>query len=220
MENKQSNDFRYYLTRYTYYLIIAILVSIALIFMPMFDPNGTFKLQMPDSSLGVIAYCLVRVLVGVIVFMIFVSFDKQGKVNIKDDPLYIEAYNILMGLNEKEYIPVSPKTYLAKTYGFKALTLSISTIVGAFVLMECVLTYNYVVLLTYVVSILMSIITGIFQMKKAELYWTEEYNRYAHYVLKKVKEEELMAKQLADQVTKTVKKEECRNDIQNWRYNL
>ena len=109
------------------------------------------------------------------VFTIFVLFDLQGKNNVKDDPKYLTAYNKLYETKDKEYIPLSPSKYKVKTYGLKALTLSINSVLLAFVVMEMVFTYNYMLLISYLISMIMAVIGGVMQMKKAEIYWTEEF---------------------------------------------
>lgn len=182
--------FRDILKKYTYYLIISVLVVIALVFMPMLDTEGVLGVKMPNTALGMTQYIVIRCLVGVIVFLIFVSFNSQGKINVLDDPNYIEAYNLLNSVVDKEYVPMSPKRFLAQTYGIKAMTLAISMTATAFIMMEMILSYNYIILITYLLTIVMSIITGIFQMKKAEIYWTEEYLKYAKYIVRKMNKEE------------------------------
>ena len=109
------------------------------------------------------------------VFTIFVLFDLQGKNNVKDDPKYLTAYKKLYETKDKEYIPLSPSKYKVKTYGLKALTLSINSVLLAFVVMEMVFTYNYMLLISYLISMIMAVIGGVMQMKKAEIYWTEEF---------------------------------------------
>ena len=123
------------------------------------------------------------------VFTIFVLFDLQGKNNVKDDPKYLTAYNKLYETKDKEYIPLSPSKYKIKTYGLKALTLSINSVLLAFVVMEMVFTYNYMLLISYLISMIMAVIGGVMQMKKAEIYWTEEFPLWVDYHILKIEKE-------------------------------
>ena len=175
---------RQWLSKYMYGLIVALIVWVALVLVPMFNTDGMVGLRIPTDPLARTAYFVIRGLVAVLVFMIFVLFDMQGKNNILDDPKYLEAYNLLNTVEDKEYVPVSPAKYKAKTYGFKAVTLSVTTCVTACIMMEMVLSYNWILLASYAMSIICAIINGLIQMKKAEIYWTEEYNKYAKYVVK------------------------------------
>lgn len=179
-----SKKFREWISRYSYGICIAVIVWVALVFVPTLNTDGTVKLNIPSSTFELIAYLLIRGLVAVMVFTIFVLFDMQGKNNILDDPAYLEAYNLLNTVEDKEYKPISPKAYKLKTYGFKAISLSITTTLSAVVIMEMVLSYNWSYLLAYGLSMLTSLISGVMQMKKAEIYWTEEYPKWAHYIVK------------------------------------
>ena len=181
MNNNTNVKIRQFMSKYLYSMLVALIVWIALVLMPMFNTDGMVGFQIPDSTLGRCAYFLIRGLVAVLVFMIFVLFDMQGKTNVLEDPKYLEAYNLLNTIENKEYVPISPAKYKAKTYGFKAVTLSVTTAVSACVIMEMVLTYNWSLLASYGLSILTALINGLIQMKKAEIYWTEEYLKYAHY---------------------------------------
>lgn len=180
--------FRETLKQYMYYGIIAMLVIVALVFLPMLDTDGKMGFEKPTSSLGWVSYIVIRCLVGVITFMIFISFDEQGKVNILNDERYLNAYNKLYSSRMKNYIPMSPTHYKMSTRGFKGLTLSLSMIATAFIVVEVALTYNYSVLLAYGITIFMSLITGIFQMNKASAYWTEEFPLWVDWYIETNKE--------------------------------
>lgn len=180
----KSKKIREWISRYSYGICIAVIVWVALVFVPTLNTDGTVKLNIPSSTFELIAYLLIRGLVAVMVFTIFVLFDMQGKNNILDDPAYLEAYNLLNTVEDKEYKPISPKAYKLKTYGLKAISLSVSTALSAMVIMEMVLTYNWTYLLAYGLSMIAALISGVMQMKKAEIYWTEEYPKWAHYIVK------------------------------------
>ena len=180
----KSKKIREWISRYSYGICIAVIVWVALVFVPTLNTDGTVKLNIPSSTFELIAYLLIRGLVAVMVFTIFVLFDMQGKNNILDDPAYLEAYNLLNTVEDKEYKPISPKAYKLKTYGLKAISLSVSTALSAMVIMEMVLTYNWTYLLAYGLSMITALISGVMQMKKAEIYWTEEYPKWAHYIVK------------------------------------
>lgn len=201
--NNTNVKIRQFMSKYLYSMLVALIVWIALVLMPMFNTDGMIGIQFPDSTLGRCAYFLIRGLVAVLVFMIFVLFDMQGKTNVLEDPKYLEAYNLLNTIESKEYIPVSPAKYKAKTYGVKAVTLSVTTAVSACIIMEMVLTYNWSLLASYGLSILTALINGLIQMKKAEIYWTEEYLKYAHYIKKKEEEHVSLQQQRIQESART-----------------
>jgi hypothetical protein len=205
-DGKNINEkIRYFFSRYMYGLLVAVIVWIALILMPMFNTEGMIGFNIPDTTIGRIAYFTIRGLVAVLVFMIFVLFDMQGKSNVLDTPEYKEAFDLLNTVETKEYIPISPRKYRAKTYGMKAITLSITTAFTACIIMEMVLSYNWSLLASYALSILTACINGCIQMKKAEVYWTEEYLRWAKYIKKheKEKQDDSIQQQGISQSTRT-----------------
>lgn len=180
------NKFREYFKQYMYYGIISALVVVALVFLPMLDTNGAMGFSMPETTLGIIAYVVIRCIVGVITFLIFISFDEQGKVNILEDERYKQAYNKLLVARDKDYIPISPSLYKLRTRGLKGITLSVSMIGTAFIIIECALSYNYSILIAYALTIFMSVITGVFQMMKSSTYWVEEFPRWVDYHLEEI----------------------------------
>lgn len=182
--------FRELFKQYMYYGIISMLVIVALVFLPMLDTDGNLGFSKPSTTLGWIAYIVIRCLVGVIVFMIFISFDEQGKVNILNDPRYIEAYDKLFKAKDKNYIPMSPIAYKLKTRLLKGATLSITMIGTAFIIVEVALSYNYSILMAYGITIFMSVVTGLFQMIKSSTYWVEEFPKWVDYHIEQIEDKE------------------------------
>lgn len=184
-----NQKFRELFKQYMYYGIIASLLVVALVFLPLLDTSGMLGFGMPDTSLGWIAYVVIRCLVGVIAFLIFISFDEQGKVNVLKDERYINAYNKLRGIREKKYIPISPIKYNLRTRMLKGFTLSISMIATAFIIVEVALTYNVSILLAYAITMFLSVVGGLFQMMKSSAYWTEEFPLWVDYHLEEIEKE-------------------------------
>lgn len=194
------NKFREYFKQYLYYGIIAALVTIALVFMPLIDSSSSLNWGIPSTPVGWVAYIFLRGIIGVITFLIFISFDEQGKVNILEDERYKTAYQKLYSTRDKKYIPMSPTRYKIKTRGLKGVTLALSMIAGGLIIVECSLSYNYTILMAYGITIFMSLITGIFQMMKSSNYWTEEFPLWVDYHLEQIEAEN--AKEKAVQTTK------------------
>ena len=183
----EKRRYSYYFSKYLYAGIVALITIVALIIGPMFDPNGSIRLEVPTSAFGWISYIVIRAIAGVMSYTMFICFDNQGKVNILENEKYLTAYKKLYELEDKSYIPVSPQRYLVKTRLVKGLTLFITTFILAFVLIEAIVQYNYQLLLTYVVTLVTGIISGLFQMNKAETYWTEEFPLWVEYKVKENK---------------------------------
>lgn len=176
---------------YQNYAIIAILSLITVFFMPMLGSSVGLGLNLPNTFAGWVIYLTTKICVVIINILIFDQFVKQGKVNVKDDPKYLEAERILL-LEERKEEPILPaNVLLRKMYRSKMTTTAIFTVLGVFGFTNALLTFDWVSMISYLFTITMGLIFGWIAMNKAEEIWTEKHYKYA----KKVeKERELAAK--------------------------
>ena len=173
--------------QYLYYVIIGIFTFIVLVFMPMLGSSIDGGLKLPQGKGAWVMFVITRVFIAVTNIIIFYSFMQQAKLNVRNNKEYIEANKILLRVkNKRERKPMSPKKWEASQYLKKGTTLAIGTVFALFSLSQAILTYKYTDLISYVLLIFLATVFGIFQMKKAEIYWTTEYYRYA----KMIEEEE------------------------------
>ena len=168
-----------------YYIIIGCVSLIAIIVFPLLSSEVGLDIQLPNTIMGWVVYVGSALATAIVNMMIFYSFMNQAKINIKDNPRYIEANEIMLRLSinhpDKIKLPRSPKKWTRQQYSGKGITLFIGSCLSCFVFTNAILTYNLITLLTYTFTVLFAIFFGIFQMKKAESYWTDEYYRYAKY---------------------------------------
>ena len=166
--------------QYQYYVIIAVISLIALLFLPMIGSEAGLAFVLPNTVIGWVVYVSTKLIVAVINILIFHCFNLQGKVNISHNENYLAANEILLReTGDKELVPRSPRQWAAATYGKKGLTLAATSILSAVGLTQAILTFDVLTMLTYLFTIIMGIVFGILQMNNAEIYWTEEYYRYA-----------------------------------------
>lgn len=169
--------------QYLYYVIIGIFTFIVLVFMPMLGSSIDGGLKLPQGKGAWVMFVITRVFIAVTNIIIFYSFMQQAKLNVRNNKEYIEANKILLRVkNKRERKPMSPKKWEASQYLKKGTTLAIGTVFALFSLSQAILTYKYTDLISYVLLIFLATVFGIFQMKKAEIYWTTEYYRYAKMV--------------------------------------
>lgn len=180
--------------QYIYYFIICCVSIITIIVFPLLSSDIGLELVLPDTAMGWAIYVGSALATAIVNMMIFYSFMNQAKINVAEDERYKEANQILLDLAikhpEKTKLPRSPKKWNASQYSKKGITLFICSCLSCFVFTNAVLTYNLTTLLTYSSTVLFAIFFGIFQMKTAEKYWTDEFYKYAHYRLKMAKLEE------------------------------
>lgn len=174
--------------QYIYYVIICCVSLIAIIVFPLLSSEVGLELDLPDTAMGWVVYIGSALATAIVNMMIFYSFMNQAKINVAENERYKEANQILLDLAikhpEKSKLPRSPKKWNESEYTKKGITLFIGSCLSCFVFTNAVLTYNLTTLLTYSFTVLFAIFFGIFQMKTAEKYRTDEFYKYAHYCLK------------------------------------
>lgn len=165
--------------KYLYYGLVGVISFIILVFLPMLGSQTDIGFTFPNTASGWCIYILSKLVVSTMNVLIFYCFMEQAKVNIKDDPKYIEANKILEKMFDKKYLPRSPKVWNTQQYSTKAVSIFFSTLMSAFVFTNAILTYDWVTALTYIFTLVFGLIFGVLQMKSAEKYWTNEYWQYA-----------------------------------------
>lgn len=170
---------------YQYYVIIGIISLIALVFLPMLGSTVGLAWNLPNTTVGWVIYVTSKLLVATINILIFHCFVQQGKINIRNNPLYLEANEIMMLVaRDKELNPKSPQELIGALYRGKGITIFVTTLAASIGLTQAILAFDLVTMLTYLTTIVMGIIFGIFTMNDSERIWTEEYWKYAQKVKK------------------------------------
>ena len=179
-----------FLQQYTNYIIIAVVSVLSLVFFPMLGSTVGMGFILPTTLAGWVVYVATKLCVGLLNLIIFHSFIQQSKINAKDHPNYIKAQEILRSYKSKEYIPLSPKQFFGKEYSIKGTTIFITSILSAIALSQAILTYDIMTFLTYLFTVIMGVIAGIFEMRKCYEWYIADFLDYAEYYQKKVKEEQ------------------------------
>ena len=174
---------------YKYYFIIAILSLIAVFVLPMLGSDPTLGLNLPTTGTGWIIYVITKLCVAVINMLLFHCFMRQGKLNIKENPYYLEACEILRryGMGPDADDPRSPEAWQSGEYKNKGITITITSILSAVCLTQAILVFDWVSMLIYLMTIIMGLIFGLFQQDNAETYWTTEFWHYAKKIEKENK---------------------------------
>ncbi len=163
-----------------YYIIIAIISILALVFLPMVGSTIGLEWNFPTTTAGWIVWAGTRAIITTINVLMFHCFILQGKTNVKNNKKYLDAIEKLGKTKNKEYHPMSPKKWSAMTYGKKGTMLVLSSALTLIALSQAVLSYDWMSLLTYLFTIIMGVIFGILQMKKTEEYYTTEFVDWAN----------------------------------------
>lgn len=172
------------LTDYMYYGIVGIISLLALVFLPFMGSAVGMDWNIPSTVPGWIVFIVSKIAVALINILLFHSFVKQSRLNVKDDARYLEAVEILRASKLDTYIPRSLEQLNHQEYRTKVITIFITSLVSAFSLGQAILTFDWMSFLSYLFTVTMGIVFGILEMKKYEDYYTSEYLDYAKMIYK------------------------------------
>ena len=172
---------------YLYYFMIAIISLCAMFVIPCFGSTVGMEWNFPNSVVGWIVFITSKLTVAIVNILIFHGFIKQSRINIRDNPNYVEAMKILNDVGRKTYTPRSLAEINKKEYGHKMITIFISSMFSAFSFSQAILTFDITSLISYSITVLFGIIFGLLEMKKYEDYYTHEFVDYAKYIQEKQK---------------------------------
>ncbi len=175
-----------------YYMVICVVLLLVTVLIP-FLAGGInaqdFNYYIPKSAGGWIIFWAIRIGTVVGNITVYGLFKAQAKTNVKDDPAYLKACELLNKLNGEEgFIPVSPKKKAAKDWTTKGVFMTITTAAESIVIGTLIFNFDIVTFVSCISSSITAVLFGIVQMVKDEIYWTEEYLLYAEYVTQKKKE--------------------------------
>ena len=182
MEFYSSQQLKDKMRPWLYYVIIGLVSFIALVFFPMLGSTINLGWQLPTTTPGWFVWIGTKILVSIVNVLIFHCFILQAKVNVKDNAKFKEANEILQKIKLNDYNPRSPSKFFNQQYGVKGVMIFIMTAASLLAFSQAILTFDYVALLTYLMTIVLGLIFGIIEMKKVEIYWIEEYYDYAKRV--------------------------------------
>lgn len=184
--------------QYMYYFLIGFISLVVLCFLPMIGSEVGLEWNIPNTTVGWIVWIAMRLIIATVNVLIFYSFMEQAKINVKKDPKYQEAKDLLSKVKVKKYVPRSPQKWNGQQYGRKGVMIFITSTLATIALSQAILKFDWVSMLTYLFTIIMGLILGILQMKNAEDYWTEEFWKYAQMVKEQADEEAKHAASIQD----------------------
>ena len=187
-------DAKNLINQYRNYFIIGILAAIAVFFLPMLGTSVGLAFVVPNTVAGWIVYVSTKLCIVVINLLIYDQFMKRAKINVRDDPKFVEAERIL---NEEldgidDALPAD--YYIRRMYRSKMTSTAIFTLLGVFGFTNAILTFDWVSMLSYTFTIIMALTFGWISMGEAEVIWIEQHYKYA----KRVERERAEAKKQAD----------------------
>lgn len=181
--------------RYLYYGVIVLISLIVLFFFPMLGSEVGLEFNLPNTWAGWVIWSLSNLASAGLNLLLFHAFVKQGKLNISQEPHYLEALTLLQTNKIAQFVaPRSPHAFHSHEYRKKGTSLVIFTLIGMIGLSNAMLTFNLVRFLTQAISLTVALVFGIIEMKTIEEYWTVEFLAYAKYSVQEKAEKEAAEK--------------------------
>lgn len=179
-----------------YYIIIGLISMLSIFIPPLFMGclSSDIGLAFPKNIEGWILYLIMNISTAIANISLLVLFKLQAKKNSRNNENFKKANDILNRLaGRKEiFIPRSPARMNAADYTRKVIAIIVSTFTASITLTSLILSFDWMTLLSCLVSIIVTLCISWITMINNELYWTEEYLLYAQMVEKK--QAELSAK--------------------------
>lgn len=176
------------LNDWAYFIIIG-LISILTIFIPplfMGCLSSDIGLAFPKTVEGWILWSIMNVSTAIANISLLVLFKLQAKKNARNNDNFKKANEILNRLAgvKEVFIPRSPARMDVGDYSMKVVAIVISTLTASVTLTSLILSFDWMTLLSCLVSIIITICISWITMLNNEIYWTEEYILYAEMVEK------------------------------------
>lgn len=180
-----KEQIRQKLSNILYMLIVGVVSLIILLFLPMVGSTIGLEWNVPDTTVGWIVYVATKLIMAILNIIIYYCFMQQAKINVKDNEAYKEAIKHIRTNKKikKKHKPLSPRTWTARQYATKGTGIFISSALATISLAQAILLYDLSTFLSYLFTLIMGIVYGIIQMKKAEEYWTIEFPAYVDMLI-------------------------------------
>lgn len=167
-----------------WYGLIGILSIVVLVFFPMIGSGLPLRVTLPDSVIGWVVYIFSKLAIAAINICIFHSFMEQGKLNVSGFWKKLLADEILHRVKQqKQLIPLSPEEWLRKEYKNKGISITVSSVLSCIVLSQVVLTFDFIVFISFFLTLVIGLVFGIMALFKSEHFWSMDYFDYAVYIM-------------------------------------
>lgn len=176
---------------YHNYVIIGLVSFVAVVFLPFVGSTAEGAIILPTSVSGWLVFLFSKSAVAVINMLLFYCFMEQAKTNVKDNPRYQEANEILHRNKLLNIVYLAPEVWEAKQYKTKGITVIVCSILSAFALTQAILVFDWIAMLSYIFTILLGLCFGVLQMNISEEYWTNDYYYYAKQIEKEFSNDNL-----------------------------
>lgn len=175
---------------YAYFAVIG-LISILVVFVPpLFSGclQSDIGIAFPKTVEGWVLWGILNGSTALANVCLLVLFKLQAKKSARNHPNFIKANEIMNNLaGQKEvFIPRSPLRMNMTDYTKKVVCIVLATLLSSITLTSLILSFDWLTLLSCLVSIIITLCVSWITMVNNEIYWTEEYLLYAQMMQEKI----------------------------------
>ena len=180
--NKGNDKLKSAYANYANYIMVALMIVVQIGISVLSAIDGDIANAFPNTAKEWLIWIALRVINGVVAFMIFNSFVKEGEKRGKTSEQYKTANKKYMDMFcanlSKEIKTQSPSQYLAKVRGIKSVSLVLSAVLTGVAVSLSSITTDWTSLMGTIISIIMMIVWGYLKMLEVEEYFINEYPIY------------------------------------------
>lgn len=175
-------NFKTWIGKSIYGLIVAILTIAILVIAPFISGGTDAKLEIMELNTvdAWMIYLTPKILTAMGNMAATVCFINQGELNVKDNPNYIRAKEILrLTKSKKAKKPRSPSEFFIPMYAKKMTTALVTTALGLVIVGELILNFDVISFISILTTEISTVVIGLFGMLNTQDYLTDEYLSYA-----------------------------------------
>ena len=168
-----------------WYGVVGVASMAILIIFPLIGSDLPLNIILPDTFIGWIVYIATKLAVAGLNMFIFHAFMQQGKINVSGYWKKLLADEILHKVKQThDVIPLSPEEWQKREYRNKGISLTVTSVLGCIILGQVVLSFDVIIFVSYILTLMLGLGFGVVQLSKSEQYWSLDYFDYALYNLK------------------------------------
>lgn len=168
--------------QYLYYILIGVISFLAIAFLPMIGSSQEIGWGLPQSPAAWAVWTVSRVAAAMLNVLIYHCFIRQGDLNTRDNERRKQAEEMLNRIRKREKKPISPSKFFAAQYVRKVPMIALTTLLSLLAIGPAILMFDMTIFVSYIVSVTISIVFGILEMKKVEDYYINGLLAYAEYI--------------------------------------
>ena len=174
-------------------IAVVILSAAAMFLVPLVGSYLSGQTSFPETIPQWILYFACALAISICCLCIFLALFNQGKLNVKDEPEYLQAKELHLKnfkRMKKEVIPIDPFVWEKKQKMRKGILQTLGMFFGLLGFGLAVISWNTSQFISATISVILAIAFGFIKMGDVERMFTEGWLEYEIYIEEMLNEEE------------------------------